>query len=133
MINSGILYNADHASLLYIKKREYLYLTIEGFVCKETLFHLAEALIKGIKQSMVKRIIFDTSKLKIISKDDILLFKQAVLPIIEKSGIKKIIFISSEDVFGNKTIESLSVVLNQKIPTRVFPNMEKAELWLFND
>lgn len=132
MINSGILYNASHASLLYIKKREFLYLSIEGFVNRDTLAQLTDALIRGVTQSVVKRIIFETSTVKVIKKEDITLFAETITPILDKKGIKKIVLINSDDVFGNKSVELLASFLNSKIPTKIFLNMEKAEVWLFN-
>ncbi len=132
MISSGILYNADNASLLYIKKREYLYLTVEGFVRKETLEMLTNALIKGITETTVSRIIFDTSKVKVIKKEDIALFLETITPILDKRSVRKIVFINSDDIFGNKSVELLASCLNSKIPTKIFSNMERAELWLFN-
>lgn len=132
MISSGILYNADNASLLYIKKREYLYLTVEGFVRKETLEMLTNALIKGITETTVRRIIFDTSKIKVIKKEDIALFLETITPILDKRSVRKIVFINSDDIFGNKSVELLASCLNSKIPTKIFSNMERAELWLFN-
>lgn len=130
---SAILYDTTIASVLYIKKREYLYLTIEGFVNSETLSEVVDALQHGITHNHVKKIIFDTSKVKVIKKDDLDFIKQNLSPLLSKSIVTKVVFLNSDDIFGNHSIEVLTSFFNQIIPTRAFPDMEKAELWLFND
>lgn len=131
--NSAILYDTTIASVLYIKKREYLYLTIEGFVNSETLSEVVDALQHGITHNHVKKIIFDTSKVKVIKKEDIQLLTLTLIPLLSKSVVSKIAFINSDDVFGNKSVNMLASIFNEHIPTQAFPNMENAEIWLFNN
>ncbi|BDX38218.1 hypothetical protein CYCD_15730 [Tenuifilaceae bacterium CYCD] len=131
--NSAILYNTNSASMLYIKKREYLFLSIEGFANTRTLSELVEALNYGISHNHVKKIIFDTSKVKVIKKEDIQLLTLTLIPLLSKSAVSKIAFINSDDVFGNKSVSMLASIFTEHIPTQAFPNMESAEIWLFNN
>lgn len=119
--------------MLYIQKREYLFLTIEGFVNTKTLNEVSKALQDGIIHKHVKKVIFDTSKVKVIKKDDLDFLKESFMNQLSKSVVSKIAFLNSDDIFGNHSVELLTAFFNQKIPTRAFKCIECAEGWLFNE
>jgi hypothetical protein len=133
MVDNSILYNTASASILYMKKREYMYLAVEGYVNTATLSDFTKALLEGILFNHVKKILFDTSHLNVIKTEDIHWLKNNLFPIFEKHGVSRVVFIKPENAFGNKSVEMLATAINDKIEAKIFPTMEEAENWLFHN
>lgn len=132
MISNSVIYSTSNASILYIKKREYLYLALEGYISTANFYEIAKALLNGVIYNRVKKILFDTSKVSVIKTDVIQAINDNILPVLEKYGVLRIVLIKSDNVFGNKSIESVANIISGKIEVKVLPTMEQAENWLFN-
>jgi len=133
MVNNTILYNSSSASILYMKKREYMYLAIEGYVNTATLSEFSKALLNGVIYNHVKKILFDTSQVNIIKNEDIQWIRKNILPFLVKNGVSRVAFIKPQNAFGNLSIEALAKIMNEKFDAQIFQTMQPAEEWLFQD
>lgn len=131
MSNNMILYNSANASVMYLKRREYIYVALEGFLNSETLSGFNKALAEGVIHRDVKKILIDTSKINVIKSEEIQWLTDNMSPYLAKNRISKVAFIKPENIFGFKSIEALTNAMKNKINVNVLLNMEQAEHWLF--
>lgn len=133
MLSNTILYNAENASVMYLKNREYIYIAIEGYLNPETLSGFNKALVNGIMHSEVKKFLFDTGKINVIKSEDILWLSENMIPYFGKNRMSKVVFIKPENVFGSKSVDTLAGIMKIHANVKVLPNMEQAERWLFQN
>jgi DNA-directed RNA polymerase subunit F len=134
MMNMGsmMIYNSKEACILYIKKRNYVYLAVEGFINSEKIKEFYESLVKVCREKNIKRILFDTSKLGAIKENDLQWIFQSTADTVNPLNIYKIAFLSPKNVFGSRTVSKIFSELHD-LKAEVFDNMEDAENWLFED
>ena len=133
MQNNTILYDTENASIVYMKRLECIYIALEGFLEPETFVEFSKAFVKGTVRCGAHRFLFDTSRVNVISSNEMLLFANSFLLYKAKNHISKIAFIKPDNAFGVKSIESIANMLKSKIVVCVFPSMELAESWLYRD
>ena len=131
-MGSLIVYNSDEACILYIKKRNYIYLAIEGFLNSEKTKAFYKSMVDICRKKNITRILFDTSKLGTIKEDDLQwIFKEAA-EAITPINIKKISFVSPQNSFGKWTISRIFTGFKD-LNAKVLDSIEEAENWLFED
>lgn len=131
MIGNMILYNSATASIIYLKTREYLYITLDGYPNMEKLNEFYNALLKGIKQSSAEKFLFDSSKISVIKSEDLFWVCSNLTPILSKHNGIKVALIMPENIFGVKSAETFYNLMKDSVNIGLFPSMEKAENWLF--
>jgi len=131
MNGNMILYNSATASIMYLKTREYLYIAIEGYPNMEKMNEFYHALLRGVTQSNANKFLFDTSRISVIKNEDMQWFSTNITPILLKHKGIKVAFIKPENVFGMKSVDTFCRNMRNFASVSIFPNMEKAENWLF--
>jgi len=114
-----------------MKTREYMYVAIDGYPNMEKLNEFYSALLKGITKSNANSFLFDTSKISVIKGEDLHWLCSNLVPILSKHKGLRVAFIMPENIFGIKSVDTLCKLMRNSADVSIFPNMEKAESWLF--
>jgi len=116
-----------------MKGRKYMYISLEGFLDSVTFSEINKALINGVSQSDVNKFLFDTSRIGVIKNEEMIWLTENMAAWFAKNRMSKVVFIKPENVFGNKSIETLAHAMSISIDVKILPCMEQAEKWLFHD
>lgn len=131
-MGSLIIYNSAEACILYIKKRNYIYLAIEGFLNSEKTKSFYKSMVTICLEKNITRILFDASKLGTIKEDNLQkMFKDATQTFYSLN-LKKIAFLSPKNSFGYWAISRIFSGLKD-IENKILETMEDAEIWLFEN
>ena len=133
MLDSSILYDSENASVMYMKRRECLYIALEGFLDSESFVEINSALAKGVTQSEAKRFLFDTSKTNVISNKEMQWLTHDFLTYITTGRVSKVAFLKPDNIFGDQSVGFIATILSRKTSVRIFPSMELAESWLYSE
>jgi DNA-directed RNA polymerase subunit F len=131
-MGSLIIYNSEEACILYIKKRNYVYLAVEGFLNSDKIKEFYESLAKICREKKINRILFDTSKLGTIKEEDLQWVFKSAKETVYPLNIYKIAFLNPKNAFGNYTITRFLKGLKD-LEAKILETMEDAENWLFED
>lgn len=130
-MGSLIVYNRDEACVLYIKKRNYIYMSVEGYLDRGTV----RDFIKNSKgfcfEKSIKKILFDASKLNTGSKNDLAENINTIIHEIFFFNLERIAFLCPKGSLGYQFIKN---ILNEtgKGNTKILDTLEEAEDWLFS-
>lgn len=131
-MRSMLIYSSKEACILYIKKRNYVYLAIEGFINSEKIREFYGSLVKICREKNITRILFDTSNLGAIKENDLQWIFQSIADTLNPLNIYKIAFLSPKNAFGAMTISRIFTEVHD-LEAKVHERMEDAENWLFED
>lgn len=95
-----IYLNDSSACVMYIKSKKTAYIAVEGFVTSETIRNCVNALTVLCVNHDVKNILFDSSYLDVIKKDDIMWITQKIYPNYKSFNLEKVTYIKPLNIFG---------------------------------
>lgn len=126
-----IIYNSNEACIIWVEKRKYIYLAVDGFLESHKIKAFTEQLINICKTQDVQGIIFDTTKITIIKPKDLKWINEEVIPKLRIGKIKKVAFLYPENSFGSLSIDRIkqNVIVSE---AKIFRKLEDAEKWLFS-
>lgn len=129
-MGSMIVYNSDEACILYIKKRNYIYLAIEGYLDSEKIKVFSQELLGICTEKKISKILFDTSKLRIVKEVDLEWLFNDIFSVLRSLNIKRIALLNPQNAFGYITIKRITGEI-KKSKVKILDTMEEAEGWLF--
>ena len=125
-----MLYDSLEACIIHIERKEYAYVAVEGYLVTEKLMNFLDRLVFLCTKKTVKKIFFDTSKLSVVNKNDVIWIKEHVFPALSYCNIEKVAFLMPENPFGALALKAL-IIETKHATMKIFNSMEEAEKWIF--
>jgi hypothetical protein len=125
-----IVYQSKDACIIHIEKRNYAYLAIEGFFDSSRLKDFSLKVIELCRTKGVSKLLFDVSKITVIKSEDIEWLQENIVPKLKNAESNRYAIVCPENQFGLISVNRI-LSYTDKNKFKFFPNIERAEDWLF--
>jgi len=122
------IYKSTAASITYNAEHNCIVQKINSFFNSEELKNFQTDLIKFCEKRNVKRIIADTTNLKVVKADDMSWLSGHVLPSLSNYGVECFAVVMPNNPFGQVAIDTF-VQASSKITIKVFEDLVSAKSW----
>ncbi len=113
-----------------ISKHHTAFMVLEGFVSVDEIHEFVNKVQEIYRHECINNIIFDTSNLEILKKEEIAMLSEKLAPIFNSMQIKRIAYLRPHNAFGELSMNLLmDIKANRKI--RKFSTLEEAENWIY--
>jgi ethanolamine utilization protein EutP (predicted NTPase) len=124
-------YSSENISIVYVEKNNFMYTAFIGFINDLDISDVIKELKKNSKPLSPRLMIFDTSKVGVISKNEADRISNEIMPLLDTSNLKKAAIINSDNVFGQTSIKRLRKAITAT-KVELFADIIEAEKWLFS-
>jgi hypothetical protein len=126
-----IYYSTTNACIMSIDKYSTAFLVLEGYVNETTIKEFGQKAHELCIKSEVSNVIFDTSRLEILKKEEIAVLSDKLIPLFQHSHINKIAYLKPQNAFGEL---SMNLLMNIKTINKIrkFNSLEEAEKWVYD-
>jgi hypothetical protein len=126
-----IYYSTTNACIMFIEKYSTAFLVLEGYINEKTILEFAQKAHELCIKSQVTKIIFDTSGLEILKKEEMAILSDKLIPLFHHSHIGKIAYLKPKNAFGEL---SMNLLMNIKSINKIkkFESLEEAEKWIYD-
>jgi hypothetical protein len=127
-----IVYNSDEACILYIKKRNYIYMSVEGYLNRGKIQGFIKSSKGFCSEKGINKILFDTSKLNPDRKNNLGESIRAIIDEIVFFNPERIAFLCPKNSWGYQLLYEILKEAG-KGNTKMLGTLEEAEDWLFSN
>jgi hypothetical protein len=126
-----IYYSSTNACIMFIEKFNTAYLVLEGYLNETIIKEFGQKAHELCVKSEVSKIIFDTSRLDILKKEELSVLADKFIPVFHQAHINKIAYLKPQNAFGEL---SMNLLMNIKTLNKVkkFNTLEDAEKWVYD-
>ncbi len=131
-MGSLIVYNCEEACVLYIKKRNYIYISVEGYLNRGKIRDFINNSKGFCFEKGINKILFDASELNPSHKNNLVENLNTIIGEIFFFNLERIAFLCPKGSLGYQFIRNILKETEKKDNTKILDTLEEAEDWLFN-
>lgn len=125
-----IYYSSKNGCIMHISKHQTAFMVLEDFINEEVCKEFLRKVQDIFQHECICNIIFDTSNLEILKKEEIAMLADKLAPIFSSPRLQRIAYLKPHNAFGELSMNLLmDIKANRKI--KKFSTLEEAENWVY--
>ena len=123
------IYKSNDATITYNNDHQCIHQTVKNFLHSDELKRFQTKLIDFCKTNHPKKVITDSSKLKVVKTNDLNWMSNEVLPALSRSGVQYFAIIMPDNPFGEMAVK-MFVETSSDITMKIFNDLPSAQQWI---